>query len=207
MNARITLKRFALGAFVLGLSGTIAFSAHGRLAQASAFDPAAPETRQESEGTKHSPEGKHPHKRFFLFEDAASIIGIDQTELKKQLEGGQSLAQIAKAKGIAEEDLINRLLAIRLQKIDEAVKSGQLPQERADHIKEKLPAHLKMLVNKTDWKEWRKEHGAKEEEKGEKGKAGEKNMKDKKDKKDKEGKEHHSKKAKETQADNEELPF
>lgn len=164
MNTRNTLKRIALGTFVLGLSGTIAFSAFGLHAHASALHPASPDTRQEEPGQKGAHDGKHGHKRFFLFDDAAAVIGIDKDELKKQLENGKSLAEIAKAKGIEESALIEKMLAIRLQKIDEAVKAGKIPQENADRIKEKLPEHLKMLVNKKDWKDWgkQKEHRPKD---------------------------------------------
>jgi len=155
MNTRNTIKRIALGTFVLGLSGTIAFSAFGLHVDASALHPQSPDTRQE--GMKGVEDGKQPHKRFFLFEDAASIIGIDKEELRKQLKGGKSLAEIAKTKGISEDDLVNKLLAIRVQKIDEAVKAGKWTQEKADRIKEKLPEHLKRLVNKTDWKDGHKD--------------------------------------------------
>lgn len=158
MNNRNTLKRIALGAFVLGLSGTIAFSAFGPQADAAARHAPTPETRKE--GIKDSGDGKqqHHHKRFFLLEDASAIIGIDQNELRKQLMSGKSLAEIAKTKGIQEADLINKLMAIRTQKIDEAVKSGKWTQEKADHIKQKLPEHLKRLVNKKDWKDGHKDN-------------------------------------------------
>ncbi|TMV46128.1 hypothetical protein FE783_27290 [Paenibacillus mesophilus] len=193
MNTRDTLKRLVLGTFVLGMSGTIAFSAPSLQAHASALHPEAPEARQEAPETGPSAAEKgekHRHKGFFLIEDAATIIGIDKGELLKQLESGKSIAEVAGAKGIQEADLTNRLLAIRMQKIDEAVKSGKWTQEKADRIKERLPDHLKMMVNNKNWKDWHKakEHKGKEH----------------KDKEHK-GKEH--KKAKETQADNEALPF
>jgi hypothetical protein len=188
MNTRDTLKRLALGTFVLGISGTIAFSAPGLPAYASALHPETPEARQDVPDTGHSAaakDEKQRHRGFFLIEDAATIIGIDKGELLKELESGKSIVEVASAKGIQEADLTSRLLAIRLQKIDEAVKSGKWTQEKADRIKEKLPDHLKMMVNNKNWKDWHKgkEHKGKEDK----------------------GKEH--KKTKETQADSEALPF
>ncbi|MEF3303912.1 hypothetical protein [Paenibacillus sp. GYB003] len=156
MNARNTLKRIAFGTFVLGMSGTIAFSALGVQASASGRHPTSPETRQEAPESKGTRDEKHGHKRFFLFEDAAAAIGIGVDELKKQLESGKSIAEVAKAKGIEPSALIDKMTAIRLQKIDEAVKDGKLPQEKADRIKEKLPEHMKRLVEKKDWKDWDK---------------------------------------------------
>lgn len=188
MNTRKTLKRLALGTFVLGMSGTILFSALGLQAHASARHTEFPEARQtapDAGSSSAANDEKKRHKGFFLIEDAASIIGIDKGELMKQLEGGKSIVEIAGTKGIQEADLINRLLAIRLQKIDEAVKSGKWTQEKADRIKERLPEHIKMLVNNKDWKNWHKG----KDHKG----------------KDHKGKE--NKKANETQADNEAFPF
>ncbi|PYI54452.1 hypothetical protein [Paenibacillus flagellatus] len=156
MNGRHALKRLALGAVVLGVSGTIALSAPEAYAQAAPSEPAAPEAQRSSPGADPSAGERGEikrHKRFFLFEDAAAVIGIDKDELKKQLKEGKSLAEIAKAKGIREDDLIDKLVAIRTQKIDEAVKAGKWPQEKADRIKQKLPDHLKTLVNRKDWKE------------------------------------------------------
>jgi hypothetical protein len=193
MNTRNTLKRLALGTFVLGMSGTILFSAPGLQAHASVRHPESPEARQtvpDAGPSSAAKDEKERHKGFFLIEDAAAIIGIDKGELMKQLEGGKSIVEVAGTKGIQEADLINRLLAIRLQKIDEAVKSGKWTQEKADRIKERLPEHIKMLVNNKDWKDWHKgkDHKGKEH-KG----------------KDHKGKE--NKKAKETQADNDAFPF
>lgn len=189
MNTRNALKRLAIGTFVLGLSGTIAFSASGQPLHAYGLQ-SAPEMRKEApekkgpekaapekeapgkeapgkegpekEGTHES---KHGHKRFFLFEDAAAVIGMQPDELKKQLEGGKSLAELAKAKGIDEAALVEKMMALRMQKVEEAVKAGKITQEKADLIKAKLPEHLKMLVTKKDWKDWgkhREEHKKKD---------------------------------------------
>jgi ribosomal protein S13 len=43
------------------------------------------------------------------FESATTILGITQDELKTQLDAGQSIADIAAAKGISEDDLISKL--------------------------------------------------------------------------------------------------
>ncbi|WP_052947547.1 hypothetical protein [Aneurinibacillus tyrosinisolvens] len=53
--------------------------------------------------------GKHGGERGG-FKDAASVLGITEQELQTQLQAGKTLAQIAQDKGIAKDDLINKLL-------------------------------------------------------------------------------------------------
>lgn len=93
----------------------------------------------------------HKRKQFHLLHDAAAVIGIDKEALKKELKAGKSIAEVAKAKGIGEADLFDRLLAQRIQKLDEAVKAGKLPQEKAERMKERLPEHLKTVLNRKGW--------------------------------------------------------
>ncbi|MDF2658677.1 MAG: hypothetical protein K0Q94_1468 [Paenibacillus sp.] len=161
MNVIPTAKKIPLGLLALGLTAALLVVPGGTPASAApspeiaVLNEAAPDTEFHSPSAAQ--DEKKRRKGFFLFEDAAAVIGVDKKELKKQLEAGKSIADIAKAKGIGEEDLINRMIAIRNQKIDEAVQSGKWPQDKADRIKQKLPEHLKAMVNKKDWKEWKKD--------------------------------------------------
>lgn len=160
MNNRSRLWRIAVGSLILGASAAIAVSPLSVPANATARHPHISDSKADVHGGAHDEakqSEKRRHKRFFLIEDSAAIIGIDKSELIKQLKGGKSIAEVAQAKGIREDVLIEKLLAARLQKMDEAVKSGKWPQEKADRFKQKLPDHLKMMVNKKDWKEWQKD--------------------------------------------------
>lgn len=166
MQERSFLKRIGLGAVVIGLTGAIALSASDVSAAAAANpeDESAVEMNAPaSDPSAVKGDEQKRHHKFRLFEDASRIIGIDEQELKKQLHAGKSLAEVAQSKGISEVDLIDRLLAVRVQKIDEAVKAGKIPQEKADRVKDQLPQRLKEFVNKKDWKEWKgpKEHDPK----------------------------------------------
>lgn len=161
MNVYPLPKRISLGLLALGLTAALTIVSAGGQATAAASPDSAvlnelvPDAVPPSSSA--AKDEKKRHKGFFLFEDAASVIGMDKKELKKQLEAGKSIADIAKTKGIEETDLINRMIAIRSQKIDDAVKSGKWPQDKADRIKQKLPEHLKAMVNKKDWKEWKQD--------------------------------------------------
>lgn len=89
---------------------------------------------------------------FPILEEAASVLGMDKDALRTALKD-KTLSQIAADKGIAEADLIAKLQSERSKKIDEAVKSGKLTKDQADKLKQKMPEHLKFMVNHTfsDW--------------------------------------------------------
>ncbi|MFE5319752.1 hypothetical protein ACFQ88_13675 [Paenibacillus sp. NPDC056579] len=90
---------------------------------------------------KHSDQHRMP-----ILEEAAAILGMDKaalTEAWKQ----KTLVEIAKEKGIREADLIAKLKAERIKKIDAAVKDGKLPAEKADKIKAGMEKHLAFMVN------------------------------------------------------------
>lgn len=99
---------------------------------------------QDQPGRKHA----HMHKQsMHLITDAASIIGIEPDALKKELKAGKSIAEVAKAKGIEEAVLTDRLIAMKMKKIDEAVKSGKWTAEKADKMKERLPDHVRHMLS------------------------------------------------------------
>jgi len=64
--------------------------------------------------------GKHGGKGVH-FADAATIIGIDEQELRTQLKSGKTLAQIAQEKGISKDDLISKLLEKEKERLTQMV--------------------------------------------------------------------------------------
>lgn len=87
-------------------------------------------------------------RSFPIFEEAAGIIGVKPDELKKEVAQGKSIADVAKAKGVSEETLLKKLIAIRSSKLDEAVRAGKLPADKAARIKQSMSEHLKFMLNK-----------------------------------------------------------
>lgn len=81
-----------------------------------------------------------------IIEEAAAILGVDHETLESQLKDGKSIVEIAAGKGITEEALIQKLMAERISKLEEGVKSGKLTQERADTIKAKLQSHISYKI-------------------------------------------------------------
>jgi polyhydroxyalkanoate synthesis regulator phasin len=81
------------------------------------------------------------------FTAVAQQLGMDPQDLLTELRSGKSLADVAKAKGVDPQTIIDSLVTAANAKIDDAVKNGKLDQAKADEMKQKLPDHIKDLVN------------------------------------------------------------
>lgn len=91
---------------------------------------------------------KENKRRFFpIIDEAATILGLQSDKIKQSLSQGRSLVDLAKEQGLSEADFTNRLLALRALKVDEAVKSGKIPQEKADQVKAKMQQHITFMIN------------------------------------------------------------
>ena len=69
-----------------------------------------------------------------MLEAAAQKLGMTTTELLTQLRSGQTLAQIAQAKGTTEQAVIDAALAAAKTRLSQAVADGDLTQAQADSI-------------------------------------------------------------------------
>lgn len=78
---------------------------------------------------------------------AASYLGLDEEELRKQLAEGDSLADLAEAAGQSVEGLQDAILEQARTKLEEAVSEDVLTRERADAILERLESHLDEIVD------------------------------------------------------------
>lgn len=64
-------------------------------------------------------------------------------ELRSDIKAGQSVADVAAAKGVS----VDTVVADASAKIDQAVTNGKLTQAKADAAKAKLPAQVTKLVD------------------------------------------------------------
>jgi hypothetical protein len=78
---------------------------------------------------------------------AAKALGITTKELLTDLGNGQSIADVAKAKHIDVNTVIDTLVSDAKSKVDAAVKAGDLTQDQATKIETDLKAHITDLVN------------------------------------------------------------
>jgi hypothetical protein len=77
----------------------------------------------------------------------AQALGITTDELKTDLGNGQTIAQIATAKGLKVDDVINTLVTDATKKIDQAVTDKHLDATRAAKLKDMLKTAITNLVN------------------------------------------------------------
>ena len=102
--------------------------------------------------TTSTPAAKAHHSklhqlRHHEFVVAANTIGVKPAELRSDIKAGQSVADVATAKGVSVDTVVNAVVKDASDKIDQAVTNGKLTQAKADTAKAKLPATVTKLVN------------------------------------------------------------
>jgi hypothetical protein len=92
--------------------------------------------------------GFHGHHHLFGgLDSAASYLGLTEGELREQLEGGKTLAEIATAEGKSVDGLEQALLDEAKTALDAAVADGRLTEAQAQEILADLPERIDDLVN------------------------------------------------------------
>ncbi len=78
----------------------------------------------------------------------AQALSMTEAELRAELQAGKSVADIASAKGVALETIVNAVIAEQTTALNEAVAAGRMTQAQADailaNLKTVLPAHLQV---------------------------------------------------------------
>ena len=80
---------------------------------------------------------------------AASTIGISPEELRSQIHGGKTVAQIATEHGVDPNAVVNAIVAALTQEIDQKAAAGSIDANRAAQAKQKLPDVANRFVNET----------------------------------------------------------
>jgi len=73
-----------------------------------------------------------------MFEAVASKLGMSLADLENQLEAGKSLADLAREKGVSEDDLRKTVLGVIQPRLDQAVKEGKITSKMADVILKRI---------------------------------------------------------------------
>lgn len=90
---------------------------------------------------------------------AAKVLGMTDAQLTAQLQAGQSVAQVAKAKGVDIQKVIDAIVAADKEEIAAAVKAGTMTQAQADQRLANLDQHVTDEVNGTGFGGGRADHG------------------------------------------------
>jgi hypothetical protein len=78
---------------------------------------------------------------------AAAYLGLSAAQLRTDLFGGQTLAQIAKSQGKTLDGLVTAMVAQVKKGLSAAVSNGVMTQAQADQIASRLQARLKDMAN------------------------------------------------------------
>ena len=78
---------------------------------------------------------------------AAKAIGITEAELRRALQSGSSLAQIAGTKNVSAGNVISALVTAATARINQDVTEGRLTQAEANTILATLTSRVTQLVN------------------------------------------------------------
>ncbi len=76
---------------------------------------------------------------------AAEKLGLTQTELLTELRAGKSVAEVAKEKNVALNDIVTAILSPRTERLNQLVTAGQLTQAEVDN------RLADMRVDLVDW--------------------------------------------------------
>jgi hypothetical protein len=82
--------------------------------------------------------------------EVEDLLGLSEEDLQAERLAGKSLVEIAAAKGVSEDYLINTILSAKKDQLDSLVAEGKLTQARADFMIENMTAQVKTMVERTD---------------------------------------------------------
>jgi opacity protein-like surface antigen len=78
---------------------------------------------------------------------AADYLGLTETQLRSEIQGGKTLAQVAQAHGKTANGLIDALVTNAQKRLDQAVAAGRLTQSQANELLSGLRDRISNLVN------------------------------------------------------------
>ncbi|HUH14662.1 MAG TPA: hypothetical protein VML35_02115 [Gaiellaceae bacterium] len=91
--------------------------------------------------------GGHGLGRGAKLDAAASFLGVTEAELREALQGGKTLAEIAKDEGKTAEGLADAMVAAAAERLDEAVADGRLTKAQRDELVASLEEQTTAIVN------------------------------------------------------------
>ncbi len=77
----------------------------------------------------------------------AKLLGIKPEDLWKEHAKGKTLAEIAKAKGVGRDEVIDAIVDARKKGLDEAVKAGRVTKAQADDILKQIKERVAWMVD------------------------------------------------------------
>jgi hypothetical protein len=82
-------------------------------------------------------------------EDITALLNLTCEQIREQRQTGLSLAQIAQNQEVAEEDLVNAIMANRQAFLQNRVEAGTMTQEQADFRLDVMEQNIQAAINRT----------------------------------------------------------
>lgn len=117
----------------------------GTLSQEQADEVVKALLAAEPTGSRHGGRG-FGHKRRGM-EEVAKALGLTTDELRTELKQDKTLAEIAKAKGVPVQKVIDAMVAQARKQLDRAVEAGRLTKDQADERAQDLTKRITDAVN------------------------------------------------------------
>jgi hypothetical protein len=83
------------------------------------------------------------------FDAAAAYVGVTEAQLRTELEGDKSLAQVARDHGKSVDGLVAALVKAAKERLDRAVAAGRLTKAQEDEMLSGLEDRIANMVNST----------------------------------------------------------
>ena len=78
---------------------------------------------------------------------AAQALGLTPEQLRQELQGGKTLAQVAEQRNVSRDELKARLQAQQKQRLDQAVQQGRMTAEQASQVQARFAASLDRMLD------------------------------------------------------------
>lgn len=96
----------------------------------------------------HRPGAGHGEGMRAAFDAAAGVLDMSPEDLRAELQGGKTLAEVAEAHGVTLEDITAAVTDSIKTHIADEVAKGELTQDQADKMLSNLTEHVDHLVTK-----------------------------------------------------------
>jgi hypothetical protein len=82
-------------------------------------------------------------------DEVETLLGMTDAQIQAERQAGTSLAQVAKSKGVAEQTLIDTILAAKKDAMQQAVTAGTVSQAQVDQMIQNMQTMVKTMVERT----------------------------------------------------------
>jgi hypothetical protein len=82
-------------------------------------------------------------------DEVLALLHMTREQVVGERQAGKSLVQIAQAKGVTEQQLVDTILAAKRADLDQLVRDGKLTQAQADQMYQNMQQTVPQAVNRT----------------------------------------------------------